>query len=111
MSLKNLLITAGEDVIAKIETLLKEGENAVETKLVPAVVSDGQAAVARLKQLPIATTAANLISGLMHEPQAGETKLQQVIGYVKPLISEGEDIAREFVQSVYNDFTNALGVK
>jgi hypothetical protein len=108
MNIGHLLITAGEDVLAKVKALLAEGEHAVETTVVPIVVTDAQAAVAKLKQLPIATTAANLISGLMTQPQAGETKLQQVVGYIKPLVTESEDIVREFVQSVYNDVTGAL---
>ena len=106
MSLKNVLITVADDVLAEIKTLIAKGEGAVAgvaAAAEPVVVSDVQATVAKLKQLPIGTTVANVISSLSTQPQPGTTKFEQVVGYIKPLLTQSEDIVREFVQSVFND--------
>lgn len=73
--------------------------------------------VAALKQTSLGTVVANVISAVDNDDLSGSQKFEKVLSAVGPevlnyiqrggvpaLIDDVEDIARQLVQSVYNDF-------
>lgn len=110
-----------------LKTVLVEIEDAALDALKAAghifeniVVTNTQTVVAKLKTLPIATTAMNLISSLVAHAGTGESKMNMLVGALTAGLQQVQasgglvglaisllDLAKEFGQSLYNDFKAA----
>lgn len=113
MPVKTFLIKAEETAL----DALKSAGTIIEH----IVITDTQAFVAEVKQLPIATLAMNLIEALMSHSLTGAQKMASVIGMLKPAVQAYKDagglqglatsvehIAEEAGQSLFTDVENAL---
>lgn len=85
----------------------------------PFVLSEAQKAVALLKQTDIGLTVMSDIQAVASKQLTGVQKFEQVVANTAPLVlkyvtgggvsavlADVSDIARELVQSLYNDFTS-----
>ncbi|WP_267386548.1 hypothetical protein [Sphingomonas sp. GC_Shp_3] len=120
------LLTQGEDPVT-LKTFLIEAEDTAIAALKAAghliesfAVTECQKLVAQAKTLPVGTIAMNIVSALESHDASGPEKMVALIGAVTPALSilstsDGlkgletsvEDFAKEFGQSVFNDFRAA----
>lgn len=114
MSIKTFLIKTEESIVAD----LKAAGHAIEE----IVVTDTQAFVAQVKQLPIATEALNLVELLTSSSSlSGDSKLSAVAGVLgsavatlkasggfSGIVASVEALAREAAQSIYVDAQAAI---
>ncbi len=112
MTIKTFIVKAEETALAALKT--------AGTILEHFVVSEVQSLVAEVKTTPLGTTAMNIVSALTAHSGSGEEKMEMLIASVTPALTKLkaagglnslgasiEDFAKEFGQSVYNDFKAA----